>query len=82
MFFIGHVVKRFELQDTSSILTIWITAEVMALSVEPFYFNIFVPWLNKASDDDVKKIYKDYKKEGKSKKKDLQLALIPSINAD
>ena len=80
LFTIGHVVERFKIVDTSQILTVWITAEVMSLVSEPIYFQLFVPWLNKESDDDVKLIYKDYKEDKKSRFKDLKMTLITSIN--
>ena len=58
-------------QNKSTILTIWLTCEVISLVLEPLFFQILVPWLNKANDDDVKHLYKDYKQEKKKRDKEL-----------
>ena len=63
----------------STILYIWIIYELISMICEPLCFQLFIPWLNKESDDEVKQMYKSQLKDG-NKQKDMQMTLIPSVN--
>lgn len=84
LFVVGNWVDSLYIDDKSTILQVWIYYEVTSMICEPIWFQLFIPWLNKAQDDQIKEIYKDFKLGEKTKETELKKGLMdtkPSINS-
>lgn len=60
-YFIGILLSKYKIVDPSVAIFIWVQCEIISLILEPLCFELFIPWLHKKDDVEIKKIYKEHK---------------------